>query len=335
MNRLRILWKSTWFRVTIGTLISIVFLVLAFKDVQLSDVVQALARVNYAWILVAILAMLLQSWLRALRWIPLYYPMQQGLRVGQMFGIVLISQMLNIVVPWRVGELARIYLMGEIEKRSKAQTLATLGVEKIFDTLMLLLLLLLIPLMMTLPAWLESPREGIVSLTIVLFVGAFGLMIARERVAQWLAHVYVPWSQKSVGELLHLAIGSLDVLKRWDLHLWLQLLSVIMWLIGIIVNYFVFLSMNLDLPWVSAFLLMAVLMVGGIAPSAPGKLGVFQYLCILTLGLFGVDQSIGLTYGILLYLVAYGTPMVGGVVALWWNGVNLRRITSANEPVSQ
>jgi uncharacterized membrane protein YbhN (UPF0104 family) len=223
--------------------------------------------------------------------------------------------------------------MGEIEKRSKAQTLATLGVEKIFDTLMLFLLLIIIPLFMTLPAWLERPREGIVLLTVVLFVAAVGLMLSRDWVVKLLEHIRVPFSQKSLGELAHLALGSLDVLKRVDLHLWLQMLSVTTWLIGVVINIFVFFALDLQLPWISAFLLMAVLMVGGIVPSSPGKIGVFQYLCILTLGLFGVDKSIGLTYGILLYLVAYGTPMVGGIVALWLGGINLQRLTS--EPVNQ
>jgi hypothetical protein len=193
---------------------------------------------------------------------------------------------------------------------------------------MLFLLLLIIPLFMNLPTWLERPREGIVLLTVVLFVAAVGLMLARNWLVKLLAHVRVPFSQKSLGELAHLAFGSLDVLKRIDLHLWLQFLSVMTWLIGVVINYFVFLSMDLQLPWISAFLLMAVLMVGGIVPSSPGKLGVFQILCILTLGLFGVDKSTGLTYGILLYLVAYGTPIVGGIVALWLGGMNLRRITS-------
>lgn len=321
-------WNTHWFRIFVGTLISVVFLVLALKDVPLDDVAAAFTRVNYFWILVAVLGMLLQSWLRALRWETLYYPVQHGLRVWQMLGIVLIGQMLNIVIPWRVGELARIYLMSEIEKRSKAQTLATLGVEKIFDTLMLFLLLLIIPLFMNLPAWLERPREGIVLLTMVLFVAAVVLMLARDWVVKLLEHVRVPFSQKSLGELAHLALGSLDVLKRIDLHLWLQLLSVSMWLLGVSINYLVFLAMDVQVSWLGAFLLLAVLTVGGIVPSSPGKIGVFQYLCILTLGLFGVDKSIGLTYGILLYLVAYGTPIVGGVIALWLGGINLQRLTS-------
>ncbi len=321
-------WQTNWFRVTIGTFISIVFLFLALKDVPLSDVFEALARANYVWVLFAIVAMIVQSWLRSLRWMELYYPVQKGLRAWQMFGIVLISQMLNIVVPWRVGELARIYLAGEIEKRSKTQTLATLGVEKFFDTLMLFALLLIIPPFMTLPNWLEGPREGIVLLTVALFVVAFVLLLARAWLIDLLDKIHLPWSTKSLGEIAHLALGSLDVLKRWDLHLWLQALSVLIWFLGVVVNYLTFLALNLQLPFISAFLLMAVLQVGGIVPSSPGKVGVFQYLCIVTLALFGVDKSIGLTSGILLYLIAYGTPVVLGILFLWWGGVNLRRITT-------
>jgi glycosyltransferase 2 family protein len=326
-------WNTNGFRVIVGTLISIVFLVLAVKDVPLGDVAQALARVNFVWVLIAIAAMLAQSWLRTVRWIQLYYPVQKGLRVPQMFGIVTISQMLNIAVPWRVGELARIYLVSEIAKRSKAQTLATLGIEKFFDTLMLLALLLLIPPFMTLPNWLEQPREGIIVLTLALFVVAFALLVLRAHLLRLLERVHLPWSQKSLGELTHLALGSLDVLKKWDLHLRLQGLSILIWLMGVVVNDLTFRALGIALPFIASFLLMAVLQVGGIVPSSPGKIGVFQALCIVTLALFGIDKSMGLTVGILLYLIAYGTPVILGILFLWWGGVNLQRITgSEGEP---
>ena len=326
-------WKSNWFRVTIGMLISIVFLLLALKDVPLDEVGQALARVNYFWVALAVLAMVAQSWLRAVRWIQLYYPLQKGLRAVQMFGIVLISQMLNIVVPWRVGEIARIYLASEIEKRNAAQTIATLAVEKFLDVLMMLVLLLMIPLFMTLPSWLEGPREGFIVTAIILFVVAFVLLLSEDWLVQLLSKIPMPWGKKFISENVRLALSSLDVFRRWDLHLVLQVMSVVIYFLGVFVNYLAFLAMNLQLPFISAFLLLAVLQVGGLVPSSPGKVGVFQILCIGTLALFAVDKSIGLTYGILLYLIAYGTPIVLGVLFLWWGGVNVRTMT--DKPMNQ
>jgi uncharacterized membrane protein YbhN (UPF0104 family) len=260
----------------------------------------------------------------------LYYPMDKGLRARQMWGISLIGQMLNIIFPWRVGELARIVLAGEIEKRSKTQTLATLGVEKIFDTLMLLAILVAIPFFMTLPNWLEESRAGLVVTAGVLIGGAILLLISRN----WLLVIIGRISflrSRSLDLRARLALTSLDVLKRWDVHLELQALSILVWFLGGLTNYVVLLALNLPLAFISAFVLLAVLQVGGFVPSSPGKVGVFQYLCILALKLFDVNQSAGLTYGILLYLVAYGPPMILGMLFLWWDGINLRRLSA--EPV--
>jgi uncharacterized membrane protein YbhN (UPF0104 family) len=336
ISALASIWRSTWFRLTAGTLVSLVFLYLAFRDVPLVDVAEALARANYAWVVVAVLAMVLQSWLRSVRWVLLFYPLHKGLGIGRMFGIVLVSQMLNIVAPWRLGDLARVYLAGEIGNRSKAQTLATLGTEKIFDTLMMLALLLGIPLFMTLPETLERPREWIMVLSAILFGGALALIFFGDWLLGLLGKVPLPGFRSLLDTHGALALGTLEVFKHWDLHLGLQGLSVVIYLLGVVVNYLVLRALNLQLPPITSFLLLAVLLVGGFVPSSPGKLGVFQYLCIATLGLFSVDKSIGLTYGILLYLVAYGAPIVLGIAVLWWGGVSLTSLRAArNEPVSK
>jgi uncharacterized protein (TIRG00374 family) len=327
-------WKTNWFRVTIGTLISVLFLYLALRDVPLEDVLQALARANYAWVALAILAMVVQSWLRAVRWILLYYPLHDGLRVREMWGISLIGQMLNIIVPWRIGEVARIYLAGEIERRSKVQTLATLGTEKIFDTLMLLAILLAVPLFMTLPTWLEQPRAGLVVLSSAMFAAAMALIFSKERLIELVEKIPALRRGLSLGPHAQKALSGLEVFRRWDVHLELQALSLAVWFLGALNNYLVLLALDLALPVVSAFLLLAVLQVGGLVPSSPGKVGVFQYLCILALSLFSIDKSIALTYGILLYFVAYGTPVVLGILFLWWGGVNLQRIAAEGTALS-
>ena len=74
-------------------------------------------------------------------------------------------------------------------------------------------------------------------------------------------------------------------------------------------------------------------MSGPLVPSSPGKVGVFQELCILALALFAVDKSIALTYGILLYLVAYGPPVILGALALWSGGLSVRRVMASGAAV--
>ncbi len=321
-------WKTTWFRVTLGTLVSALFLFLALKDVPLGDVANALAHANYTFVIVAVGAMLLQSWLRAVRWVQLFYPLHKDLRLRQMFGITLVTQMLNILAPWRLGDLARIYLAGEIEKRSKVQTLATLGTEKIFDNLMLVALLLGIPLFMTLPPWLEETRAGIMILLVGLLAVVLALLLSRDTLLELLKRVPISSLHRYVDQHAAIALASLEVFRRWDIHLGLQVLSLAVWSLGVLVNYLALLALNLQLPSITSFVVLAITLVGGYVPSSPGKLGVFQALCILALSLFGVDKGIGLTYGILLYLIAYGTPIVAGIAVVWWGGINLRRVSA-------
>lgn len=323
------LWRNRGFRLVLGTAVSILFLYLAVKDVPLALVAEALAHANYVWVLIGAFCIVLQSWLRALRWISLFYPLDKGLRIPRMFGTVLIGQMLNVVMPWRVGDLARVYLASEIEKRSKGQALATLGTEKIFDTLILLLIALAIPFFMILPQELVLWREGFIGLSFALFAGATVLLVAGDKVLDQLRRLPIPALRRVLDEHGQLALGTLDVFTRWDLHLRLQILSLLIALLGVVVNYLVFLGLNLQLPLIAPFLLFVVLQIGGSLPSAPGKVGVFQYLCVWTLALYGVDASIGLANGILLYVVAYGVPVVLGILMLWWGGVSIRTMTTS------
>lgn len=327
------IWQTAWFRIIAGTLISIFFVYLAVRDVPLAQVASALAGANYTWVLIAVLLVVLQSWLRAVRWILLFYPQHTGLRIRQMFGIGVIAQMLNIVAPWRLGDLVRIYLTGEIEKRPAALTLATLGTEKIFDTLMLLLMILAVPLYITLPSELEGPRQGFIYVSVILFAGALALILFGDRALSLLMKIPLGWLQRMLETHGEDALAALGVFRQRDLQVKLLALSVAVTILGVVVNQMALLALQVQLPLLVPFLLFPVLQIGGVVPSSPGKIGLFQYLCILTLGLFAVDSSIGLAYGILLYVIAYGTPMVLGVAILWWGGISLKSAASIRAEV--
>jgi hypothetical protein len=98
---------------------------------------------------------------------------------------------------------------------------------------------------------------------------------------------------------------------------------------GILGNYVVFLALGLSLSFTAALFLLVVLQVGTAVPSVPGKLGVFQYLCILALAPFGVGKSSALSYSVLLYLVAFGPLLLLGAFFIWWEGIRERQVKPA------
>ncbi|MBC8264195.1 MAG: flippase-like domain-containing protein [Anaerolineales bacterium] len=328
------LWQQANIRgiqVALGTGLSAVFLWLAFRDVPLSQVVAAFSQADYRFVALALALVLVSPLARAARWRLLYHPDQKGLGYLRLAEVLLISQMLNIVVPARLGEVARIYFMGKIESRSRSRTLGTIAVEKWLDILMLLLLVLLVPIFVSLPPWF---RDSWVSLAV--FASAFlGVALALSYGKGWLLALvesalrFLPegWRQSKmrIHRAIGLALGSLDVLRSPWVGLRLQGWSLIICALSILVNYAVFLALDLPMPFAAALFLLVVLKVGVAIPSVPGKLGIFHYLCTLALGVFGLEKGAALGYAVLLHFVVFVPPSFLGALFLLWESVYRHR----------
>ena len=319
-------------RVALGTVLSVVFLWLAFRDVPTSQVVAVFVGADYRFVTFALLLVLISPLLRAARWKLLYHPDQDGLRHHRLAIFLLIGQMLNIVVPARLGEVARIYFMGRLEGRSRARTLGTIAVEKWLDILMLFLLVLVVPLFVSLPQWFQDSRATLALFALAFFAIAVLASYSKGqllRVVEFVSRL-LPMSWRArVHRATSLALDSFDVLRSPWVGLQLQGWSLLIWGLGILTNYVIFLAVGLSLPFTAAIFLLAVLQVGVAIPSAPGKVGVFHYLCVLALATFGVEKGAALAYAVLLYFVVFGPPSILGAFFLWWESVHRERVSLA------
>lgn len=318
-------------KIFLGTGFSLFFLWLAFRDVPLSGIVASFERLDWRFTFLAIGLSFVGTPARAARWKLLYHP-EQNVDFPRLTRALFIGQMLNIVIPARFGEVARIYFVDPARSLNWARTLGTIAVEKLLDILVLLALVILIPISISLPDWFKDSRSGFILLAVILLGATLILFYSRTRLLSWLESVlrFLPgrW-QARFHEIIKLSLNSLDVLRSPWVGLQLQGWSLLIWGMGILVNYILFLAMNLSLPFTAALFLLLVLQVGIAIPSIPGKLGVFQYLCILALTPFGVDKSMALTYSLLLYLIGFGPILAMGTYFIWWESLHGRRISTA------
>ena len=287
-----------------GLVISVVLLALIVRKAQdLGAARQALAAADYRWVAIAALLYLATFLPRGLRWARLLAGVQR-LPLLHLSEVLIIGFMANNVLPFRLGEFVRAYVLGRKERVSATAAFATIVMERVCDGLTLVLLLTVISLFYPFPVWVK--RVGIVTAALFLGATAFMFLLAYRRdvahalvglVTQRLPHGV---AAKATGMLdafdsgLHLLRSPLDALAVVGL-------SLLIWGMEFAVYTRVLAgfagSIQGDLGHQVALhavlLLLIVVNFGIMIPSGPAYIGTFQAAAIAVLaGIAGLSDPV-------------------------------------------
>jgi hypothetical protein len=267
---------------------------------------------------------------KALRWRLLFYPSHRNLRLSSLVSAILIGQTMNFLLPIRVGELARAYLVGEAEGQRKLFALGTIVVEKLLDGLMLLLVVALLFLLMPVPDWLRIAGVtmgltlGGLLATILLLTGQ------RERILGAVGRLgqLTPFLERlDLRQRLAALADGLSSLRDGTVNVRLLAWSVCISFLAASTNYLTLVALRIEVPLLTASLfVLAVLHLGLAVPSTPARIGVFHYICFLSLSFFGVEGSLALAYGFVLHAIVVLPVILAGILCLWRENLTLYRL---------
>lgn len=313
-------------RPVLSLALSALFLWLAFRDIDLRGLLDALSKANYWWALSMFPALLLSHALRALRWRYLLRPVKSVIAYRNLFSAMMVGYMMNNVLP-RVGELVRPYAINKLEGISRSTAFGTVFIERLFDIFTFLLVIALLPVLTTGPLsqafpWLESAGIWLTAGTLTL-LGLFTfLMIRRDLVVRLLGTLTRRLSPRRAELVEHIAHAFLDgflFLKEPRHYLAIGSLSAAIWGLYIVMMYLPFYAFDfpgrygLDLG--SAVVLQAISSIGYIMPT-PGAVGPYHYFTMQTLTmLYGVSDELAGSYAALTHAIGYvGVTLIG----LWY-----------------
>jgi uncharacterized membrane protein YbhN (UPF0104 family) len=239
------------------------------------------------------------------------------LRYPSLARALLVGQLVNALLPARLGEVARFTLLGRDEAVSKATALGTIAVEKAFDVLFLLIAAGLVAALASLPAWLHGALAGMAGLGAAVLVTTAALpprriVAAGERLAPWLPDGL---AARLTG-LLERGLVGLEGLRRPRLAAAACAWSAVIWTLAVGTNLVLFWAFHLSLSIGPALLLLTLLHVGMAPPSSPARLGVFHAITVVGLRTFGVEGSTGLAYAAVLHALVYGPQILLGALVL-------------------
>src|SRR5262245_23208631 len=116
----------------VGLLLSAVFVALALRNINLAEFAAALRHAHWIWVLPAMALYFAGHVFRGLRSRLILKPHTDVSWIRAM-NLILAGYAANNVLPARLGELIRTYVLGRLQSMSKATALSTVFVERVFD----------------------------------------------------------------------------------------------------------------------------------------------------------------------------------------------------------
>ncbi|MFH1755833.1 MAG: lysylphosphatidylglycerol synthase transmembrane domain-containing protein [Candidatus Latescibacterota bacterium] len=311
-------------RLILGSLISLVFLVLAVRGIQWSEFISVLGRTHYWYLIPAAGLTILGHYIRAYRWKYILLPVKR-IATWSLFSSTMIGMMANNILPVRIGELLRVYAIGRSESISVSASFATIVYERLVDVFGLLVLLWLMLLRSEGPAWLQ--RAGFVILAVNAALLVFLILLERYKdiigkLWQRLGRPLPDKARRKVGDIIESFSGGLRTLRDKNVILPIIGTSVLIWLAPILRVYICFLALDLQLPLFAAISVLVLTTIGSMIPSAPGYIGTTQYACVISLGLFGIGNGEALAYSVLLHLTQIVPNVIVGLYFMWRAGMS-------------
>jgi glycosyltransferase 2 family protein len=297
----------SWQQALIGVAVGAAFLALTMQRAPLDAIAAALRRLDPIWAALALLAYAVDLALRVIRW-RLLFAKAAPLPVAAFARALLVGYGLNILLPARLGELARIeYLKLRTETRRSAAVPAIL-VERAMDAA-LVLLALVAGLMAAHAAGPElRVLVGLAWLGAAMVAVLISLPLALRRLPQALSRRLPARAQSSV-ERAHLAFAAMTV----PALLAAGAMTIAIYLVE--AAALASMMQALSAP-PGAGILLALLGAASLStllPTAPGFLGSYQLAFALVFELFGRDPALGAAVATAIQAVLFA-PLV--IVAL-------------------
>lgn len=268
-----------------------------------------MGRVEARWVAWSLIGALLSLVVRAIRWRLLLADSGQ-LGAWPLVSATFIGSLANNLLPARLGEVVRAWVLTQRGTRPMPTVLASIVVERLLDVVAGLALLgfglaaspdlsngAALLLKQTGVAVLALVAVGVLTLGLILRFREFWLRIC----AGWVVRINRAWASRGL-DLFRRFLDGLWVLRGGAQAAVLIALSILLWGIAIFSFHVLADGFGLGLTPIQTTLVFVMVLFGIAIPSAPGFVGTFHGFCVAGLTLVaGTEPMLAAAYATLLH----------------------------------
>jgi hypothetical protein len=335
--------KKEWMQILPGLLISVIALAVVFYFVDFRQLINAIQHANYWLIATGFLTTLVWLLVRGMYWRTL---LREKARYRDVFFAINEGYLLNNLLPFRLGELGRAFLLGrKADPEGKPigfwVVFSSILIERALDMafgvgILVTSLLFVVGGTWALPAAVITGSVVLVGL-VVMYI------LARNR--DWAIAQLNRYGQrwpillKLGGGILPAFLSGLAVLTDGTRFLQAIGWAALNWAVSLL-QYYLMLNAffpNAELRW--ALFALGVAALGVAAPSSPGNIGVLEGVIVAALAVFQLDSASSLAFAITIHLIQYILSILLGAYGLSREGETLlglyRQLRNTKKPTAQ
>jgi uncharacterized protein (TIRG00374 family) len=320
-------------KVILGILISIISIVLVYfsvRGINLEDAFLALKKIQFNYVVIFILLIILMQWLRSYRWGVILQPMEKIDQLS-LFSVTCVGFLAIASIPARIGELARPYLIAKRSTIKMSSALGTILVERVLDGFSVLTIAVIVLFYIDLPSWMIISTVFVFSLTVVIFCFIMGLIWHREKALNIINKILGKFHGKfahKIDDLIHHFSDGFQVITNIKILLYLFFLSALVWVVDVLAIYMLLLAFGFNLPVIASFVVMIFLIVGIAIPTAPGFIGNWHLACVRGVMIFGLAEAEALSFAVVYHFLSMVIIFVLGFVFLPFNKFSISEMKS-------
>lgn len=325
---------KTAINITIGIIISIACLYFAFRGIDIKGSIEVVKNINVTYFIISLILSVVIIALRGLRW-ECFIPLKKPIKKRTVVMATYIGFMANNILPAKLGEVARAYILGIKEDVSKSALIASVVTERLFDVITGgVILTISVAFIPNLP---KTVTYAAIALFVVSIVGFLVLifLVWQKEFAHKVFHKFFGILPQKIGsKLIEFSCNFIDGIgfKNDPKHIFLIFFYTILYLIGQIFTIgFLLSAFNIKASPIIALFVFAIGGFGFAVPSAPSGIGPFEWAIIFGLSLIGVEKTIAAPYALVYHMMGIVPITIVGFIFLFIMGVNLKEATAQKE----
>lgn len=272
------------------------------------DLMVALEHAVWSYLLLASLVCLAAWWLRGARYRSILSSLEIPVGVHFSTACIFVSQTANLVVPARLGDLVRIFILGHEKDAPVSKGISSLVVERVFDIVTVALL-------------------GAVSLLFVLNVPDWFytvIMLPLAAGAVFFGVLFLIGKFKSEHRIIRTLLTIMEQIKEASLSIravvFLSGSSLVIWLMDVMVCIFVIMMFQEEIPFAAVVLAIVIGNLVKAVPLTPGGVGTYELALTLTFTLVGVPAAEAAMIAVVDHLVKNLITLAGGIASIYYFG---------------